>query len=145
MYAGKDTASKKEYPILIDSDLEFIDKAKKHFDAKDYTASSIYIRKELEKIVNERLPDELKYKTDGTFLSLQTLWTNLVGRFSALGKPISEATKKSFNETKLMVLNPQAHFQHISMPVYKIEFATFTKKRTINYFLQQNLLAGGRK
>src|SRR5690606_30867416 len=31
MYAGKDVASK-EYPILIDSDLEFIDKAKKHFE-----------------------------------------------------------------------------------------------------------------
>src|SRR5690606_12389180 len=56
MYAGKDVASKKEYPILIESDLEFIDKAKKYFDAKDYTAASIYIRKELEKIVNERLP-----------------------------------------------------------------------------------------
>jgi len=121
MYAGKDVASKKEYPIIIDSDLEFIDKAKKYFDAKDYTASSIYIRKELEKIVNERLPAELKYKTDGSFLSLQTLWGNLINRYIALSKPISEDIKKSFDETKLMVLNPQAHFQHISMPIYKVE------------------------
>lgn len=121
MYAGKDVASKKEYPILIESDLEFIDKAKKYFDAKDYTASSIYIRKELEKIVNERLPAELKYKSDGTFLSLQTLWGNMINRYLALGKPVSEDIKKSFDETKLMVLNPQAHFQHISMPIYKVE------------------------
>lgn len=121
MYAGKDVASKKEYPILIDSDLEFIDKAKKYFDKKDYTAASIYIRKELEKIVNERLPAELKYKSDGSFLSLQTLWGNMVNRYIALSKPISEDIKKSFDETKLMVLNPQAHFQHISMPIYKVE------------------------
>ena len=121
MYAGKDVASKKEYPILIESDLEFIDKAKKYFDAKDYTAASIYIRKELEKIVNERLPAELKYKSDGTFLSLQTLWGNMINRYLALGKPVLEDIKKSFDETKLMVLNPQAHFQHISMPIYKVE------------------------
>jgi energy-coupling factor transporter ATP-binding protein EcfA2 len=121
MYAGKDVASKKEYPILIDSDLEFIDKAKKYFDAKDYTAASIYIRKELEKIVNERLPAELKYKSDGTFLSLKTLWGNMINRYVALSKPVTEEIKKSFDETKLMVLNPQAHFQHISMPIYKVE------------------------
>jgi energy-coupling factor transporter ATP-binding protein EcfA2 len=121
MYAGKNKTTKHEYPIVIDSDLEFIDKAEKHFEARDYTAASIYIRKELEKIVNERLPDELKYKADGSFLSLQTLWGNMVVRYSALGKEISEEIKKHFAETKLMVLNPQAHFQNLSMPVYKVE------------------------
>lgn len=121
MYAGKRPTSNNEYPIIIDSELEFIDKAKKYFDAKDYTASSIYIRKELEKIVSERLPDELKYKADGSFLSLQTLWGNMVVRYEALNKPISDDIKKSFSETKLMVLNPQAHFQNIAMPVYKVE------------------------
>jgi recombinational DNA repair ATPase RecF len=121
MYAGKDVISLKEYPILIDSDLEFIDKAKRYFDAKDYTAASIYIRKELEKIVNERLPVELKYKADGTFLSLQTLWGNMINRYIALGLSVSEEIKRSFDETKLLVLNPQAHFQHISMPIYKVE------------------------
>lgn len=143
MYAGKDVASKKEYPILIESDLEFIDKAKKYFDAKDYTASSIYIRKELEKIVNERLPAELKYKSDGTFLSLQTLWGNMINRYLALGKPVSEDIKKSFDETKLMVLNPQAHFQHISMPIYKVElekaFDLITDLKT-NYPIPQYTL-----
>lgn len=67
MYAGKDIATQKEYPIIIDSDLEFIDKAQKYFDAKDYTACSIYIRKEVEKIVNQRLPPVLKEKVDGNF------------------------------------------------------------------------------
>jgi hypothetical protein len=71
--------------------------------------------------VNERLPAELKYKSDGTFLSLKTLWGNMINRYVALSKPVTEEIKKSFDETKLMVLNPQAHFQHISMPIYKVE------------------------
>lgn len=121
MYAGKVEASKKEYPIIIDSDLEFIDKAQKYFDAKDYTACSIYIRKEVEKIVNQRLPPVLKEKVDGSFLSLQTLWGNMLKRYTDLGKPIAPDLIKIFDETKLMVLNPQAHFQDISLPIYKVE------------------------
>ncbi len=121
MYTGKIKATKKEYPIIIDSTLDFIVKAQRYFDAKDYTACSIYIRKELEKIVSERLPSELKYKTDGSFLSLQTLWAAMVSRYEGLNKAISEELKRIFSETKLMVLNPQAHFQNISMPIYKEE------------------------
>jgi len=121
MYAGKDIITKKEYPIIIDSDLEFIDKAIKYFDAKDYTACSIYIRKELEKLVNQRLPPVLKEKVDGTFLSLQSLWGNMLKRYTDLGKPITIELVKIFDETKLMVLNPQAHFQDISLPIYKVE------------------------
>jgi energy-coupling factor transporter ATP-binding protein EcfA2 len=121
MYAGKNDALNKEYPIIIDSELEFIDKAQKYYDAKDYTACSIYIRKELEKIVNDRLPPVLKQKMEGTYLSLQTLWGNMVARYAALNKPITDDIKKHFDETKLMVLNPQAHFQDVSMPIYKVE------------------------
>lgn len=121
MYAGKDDTLNKEYPIIIDSELELIDKAQMYYDAKDYTACSIYIRKELEKIVNDRLPPVLKQKTDGTYLSLQTHWGNMVARYAALKKPITDDIKKHFDETKLMVLNPQAHFQDVSMPIYKVE------------------------
>lgn len=121
MYAGKVEATKKEYPIIIDSDLEFIDKAQKYFDTKDYTACSIYIRKEVEKLVNQRLPPVLKEKVDGSFLSLQTLWSNMLKRYTDLGKPIAPDLIKIFDETKLMVLNPQAHFQDISLPIYKVE------------------------
>lgn len=121
MYAGKVEATKKEYPIIIDSDLEYIDKAQKYYDAKDYTACSIYIRKELEKIVNQRLPPVLKEKVDGSFLSLQTLWGNMLKRYTDLGKPVAPNLTKIFDETKLMVLNPQAHFQDISLPIYKVE------------------------
>lgn len=121
MYAGKDIATQKEYPIIIDSDLEFIDKAQKYFDAKDYTACSIYIRKEVEKIVNQRLPPVLKEKVDGNFLSLETLWKNMVERYKNLGINIDATLLQIFKETKLLVLNPQAHFQEISLPIYKVE------------------------
>ncbi|MCG8837613.1 hypothetical protein G1K37_04525 [Tenacibaculum dicentrarchi] len=121
MYTGIDNNTKREFPIIINSDLEFIDKAKKYYDARDFTAAAIYIRKELEKTVNERLPDELVYKSDGSFLSLQTLWGNLCQRYSALKKPLSAEIQDLFNQTKLMVLNPQAHFQRLSQPLYKIE------------------------
>jgi len=121
MYTGIDDDKNIEFPILINSDLEFIDKARKYYDARDFTAAAIYIRKELEKTVNERLPDELVYKADGSFLSLQTLWGNLCQRYSILKKPISKEVQDLFSQTKLMVLNPQAHFQRLSQPLYKIE------------------------
>ena len=121
LYTGEDKPNNKEFPIIIDSHLEFIDKAKKYYSTKDYTASAIYIRKELEKIVNLRLPDELKSKTDGSYLSLQTLWSKMVIRYDLLGNQITDDLKKIFEETKLLVLNPQAHFQAISLPIYKVE------------------------
>jgi energy-coupling factor transporter ATP-binding protein EcfA2 len=122
LYSGSSNDdSKKEYPVIIDGELDFVQKAKKYFDIKDYTSCSIYIRKELEKIVNERLPDELKYKSNGEFLSLQTLWKNMVSRYSSLGENVEPLILQLFEQTKLMVLNPQAHFQSISMPIYKLE------------------------
>ena len=119
IFIGKD--EEKEYPIIIDSEIEFIDKAKKYFEANDYVAASIYIRKELEKIVGERLPDELKYKSDGNFLSLQTLWDRMNERYNAINNPIPKTIISLFEESKLFVLNPQAHYQNYSFPIYKIE------------------------
>jgi ribosomal protein L39E len=45
----------------------------------------------------------------------------MVLRYETLKKPITDDLKKLFKETKLMVLNPQAHFQDISLPIYKVE------------------------
>jgi len=136
MYAGNNEETKKDYPIVIDGELELIDKAQKYYDAKDYTACSIYIRKEFEKIINQRLPPVLKEKVDGNFLSLQTLWKNMVNRYESLSKPIKQDLIKIFEETKLLVLNPQAHFQDVSLPLYKIELDkafTLIKELKANY------------
>jgi hypothetical protein len=121
MYVGKDADSNKEYPIIIDSDLTLIDKAQKYFVARDYTACSIYLRKELERIVVERLPIELKSKVNEKFIPLETLWDRMVERYNILGKEITANIRKAFSESKLHILNPQAHFQSLSLPVYKNE------------------------
>lgn len=121
IYTGFDEFKKIEEPVIIDGGLSFYEKAKKYYQAKDYTASAIYIRKELEKIISERLPNELKFKSDGAFISLQQMWGNLTERFTSLGIPITKEIQESFSQTKLLVLNPQAHFQHISIPLYKVE------------------------
>ena len=121
MYVGFDEVKKIEEPVIIDGGLSFYDKAKKYYQAKDYTASAIYIRKELEKAISERLPNELKFKTDGNFISLHQMWGHLAERFSSLGNPLTNKIQESFSQTKLLVLNPQAHFQHISVPFYKVE------------------------
>lgn len=121
MYAGKDAATQKEFPIIIDGGLKLIDKARKYYDAKDYTAASIFLRKELERIVVERLPIELKSKVTERFIPLETLWDRMVERYSVLGKEVSAGIKTAFKESKLHILNPQAHYQSLSLPVYKNE------------------------
>lgn len=121
MYAGKDAVTQKEYPIIIDGNLSLVDKARKYFDAKDYTAASIFLRKELERIVVERLPIELKSKVSDKFISLETLWDRMVERYSILGVEVSADIKAAFKESKLHILNPQAHYQSLSLPVYKNE------------------------
>lgn len=145
MFIGKD--KEKEYPIIIDSEIEFIDKAKKHFEANDYVAASIYIRKELEKIVRERLPDERKYESDGKFLSLQNLWDKMNERYNAVNKPIPEEINSLFKESKLFVLNPQAHYQNYSFPIYKIElekaFKLIDKLNLVSIPERKILLAKG--
>lgn len=67
------------------------------------------------------MPSVLKEKVDGNYLSLESLWTNMCKRYEALNNPISDDIKKLFKESKLLVLNPQAHFQEISLPIYKTE------------------------
>lgn len=121
MYVGFDETNDIEEPVIIDGELSFYSKAKKYYKVKDYTASAIYIRKGLEKIISERLPNELKFKTDGKFISLQKMWEHLVERYNSLGKPLTKDIQESFSQTKLLVLNPQAHFQQIAAPLYKIE------------------------
>jgi len=121
MYVGFNETNDIEEPVIIDGELSFYSKAKKYYKTKDFTASAIYIRKSLEKIVSERLPNELKFKTDGKFISLQKMWEHIVERYNSLGKPLTKDIQESFSQTKLLVLNPQAHFQQIASPLYKIE------------------------
>ena len=120
LYAGKDNTSGNGYPVLIDGDFGYYEKSQKYFEAKDYTACALYIRKELENLVIERLPDEYHITVDGKFKDLAYYWERCVERYQKLTFPIAADIKESFEQTKLMLLNPQAHHD-LSHPVYKLE------------------------
>lgn len=121
LYVGEDVVTKHEMPIIVDGKCEPIEKSKKYFAAKDYTASALFLRQSLEKLIGELLPLELRNRADGSFVSLQVLWGKLIDFYSQNGQPISADVKNLFDDSKLLVLNPSAHFQRLSNPIYKKE------------------------
>lgn len=121
MYVGWSKKVKHEHPVIIKGECEPIEKAKKYFDTKDYTASALFLRQALEKLICGLLPIELRTKADGGFVSLQVLWEKLIDFYSKNGLPMSAGTKNLFSDSKLLVLNPSAHFQRLPNPIYRKE------------------------
>ncbi|PXY39152.1 hypothetical protein DMB65_19430 [Flavobacterium cheongpyeongense] len=122
-------------PIMIHSTISPYDKAVKYFEAKDYTTCSLYLRKELEKLVIERLPEEHTKTIDGQFHNLEHYWKLFVERFEKLGKEITFDIKDCFKQSKLLILNPAAHY-NLNLPVYKLELErvfTLVQKIYDNY------------
>ena len=108
-------------PVLIDDDDDYISKAKRFYEIQDYESSAIYLRKSLEETIGNLLPCELKTSAGGGFLSLETLWIKLVKYYSDNGKCIGQEIQDLFKNSKLLILNPAAHFQRLSSPIYKEE------------------------
>ena len=108
-------------PVLIDDDDDYISKAKRFYQIQDYETSAIYLRKSLEETIGNLLPYELKTSAGGGFLSLETLWIKLVKYYSDNGKCIGQEIQDLFKNSKLLILNPAAHFQRLSSPIYKEE------------------------
>lgn len=108
-------------PVLIDDDDDYISKAKRFYQIQDYETSAIYLRKSLEETIGNLLPCELKTSAGGGFLSLETLWIKLVKYYSDNGKCIDQEIQDLFKNSKLLILNPAAHFQRLSSPIYKEE------------------------
>jgi energy-coupling factor transporter ATP-binding protein EcfA2 len=107
-------------PVIIPSVCNSYDKALKYFKAKDYTTCSLYLRKELEKLVTERLPEEYTKTIDGQFHNLEHYWKLFIERFQRLGIEITPDIKNYFKQSKLLILNPAAH-HNLNLPVYKLE------------------------
>lgn len=120
LFVGKDSTHK-ENPIIIDGEIEPIDKARKYFGARDYEVASLYIRKAVEKLIVELLPRVLYQKTEGGFVDLQTLWKKLITFYSNNQTNIEPNIIKLFEDSKLLVLNPSAHYQRLATPIYKNE------------------------
>lgn len=119
MYVGEDDKTKQEYPVIIDGECDPYIKAQKYYEAKDYVASALYIRKTLEKFIVNLLPEEYCKNADGRFIDLNSLWERLVKYTNS----IPEDIKCRFSQSKLMVLNPSAHYQKLSFPIYRKELS----------------------
>lgn len=117
IYSGDSNIDK---PVIISSITSPYEKAKKYFNAKDYTTCSLYLRKELEKLVIERLPLEHTKTIDGQYHNLEHYWKLFIERYKNLDKEISEEVKEYFRQSKLLILNPSAHY-NLNLPVYKLE------------------------
>lgn len=112
---------KKRSPISIDEDWSYILKAERYFDICDYETTAIYLRKALEECISNLLPSELIKTADGSFLSLATLWKKLKTFYSNHKKSISTEYQRIFDDSKLLILNPAAHYPRVATPIYKYE------------------------
>ncbi|BDD04598.1 AAA family ATPase [Aureibacter tunicatorum] len=121
MYSHHCAEDKFEKPLIIDSDYSDEEKAKKYFDKKDYTTCSLYLRKSFEKVIREKLPIETIKTADDKFITLNNLWKKFIERANLLGSPVPKSTIDHFEQSKLLILNPQAHYSELSAPVYKYE------------------------
>lgn len=121
MYVGECATTKQEYPVIIDGECDSLEKAKKFFAAKDYITTAVYIRQTIEKIFSGAVPDEVKRRIDNKmkdkFISLNNTWQQV----NEIHKNIPKAVQELFDQSKLMILNPSAHNQRLSQPIYKRE------------------------
>lgn len=149
LYIGEDDITKLEIPVIIDGECDLFEKAKKYYTAKDYVASALFIRKSLERTIGELLPKELIKKVDGGFVDLQTLWKKLKSFYSNNAQPIDSSTVHLFEDSKLLVLNPSAHFQRLSSPIYRNElkqaFALYERISKLSKIEKELIIEAGKK
>ena len=125
-------------PIIIDSELDYLDKAEKYFRAKDYVASAVYLRKDIEQFIKIRIPDVFKKNTENEYHNLEHYWNLFIERYQALGINLDTKYHHWFKQTKLVVLNPSAH-ANISLQIYKVELEkAFEFRRVIEKYCPIN-------
>lgn len=118
----------KKKPVIIDSEFDYFEKARTYFNAKDYVAASVYLRKDIEHFIKIRIPDVFKKNTDNEFHTLDHYWNLFVERYQALGINIDTKYHHWFKQSKLVILNPSAH-ANISQQIYKVELENAFKFR----------------
>jgi len=121
MYATSLEGKLFDKPLIIQSNDYFV-KAQNYFNAGDYPASLNYLRKELEKQIATRLPEESTRHYEGRLHQLVHLWDLLVERYNRnnQGQLITEKIKNELQLVRFSLLNPQSH-DNLSSPVYKYE------------------------
>lgn len=147
MYAASVEGKPFDKPVIIQSE-NYFSKAGKYFLAGDYPASLNYLRKELESLIKERLPEESTRHFEGKPHGLNHLWDVLVDRYNTIGKSflITEELRSELKTVRFSLLNPQSH-DNLSAPVYKYElvrvFKLIEKIRKIPIIRGVTLLSSG--
>lgn len=119
-------------PILIDGYLDELGKAKSYLNTKkDYTAAALYVRKALERTISERLPQELVYTIKGEQRGLAMLWEEFLKCYTVPQDKID-----LLSQSRSMILNPQAHYNFMSLPVY---YSELNRAIELVDFIQNNI------
>lgn len=141
--------NKRHEPIVIDEYSDYLSKAKSFYELGDYETSAINLRKCIEQSIRGLLPYELSNNADGKFLELEKLWKRLITFYSNNGKAIDPKIQKSFSDSKLLILNPAAHFQRLSTPIYRTElnkvFDIVASIQSLNRIDNKLIIEGGKQ
>lgn len=122
MYASDVENQKFEEPLILTGLDDHFEKALAYLKLKDYPASLNYLRKEIESLVSERLPEELARVIEGKPQALSHRWKLLIDYYNDCGKGelINDSIRKEFDLSRLSLFNPQSH-DNLSSPVYQFE------------------------
>ncbi len=118
MYVGSNSSSDYEFPVIIDKDLKYIEKARKLIDSYDYFSAGNTIRKALENHIENIVPK--------CYLINES---DLEGKFSQFilfydkneyGHFIDNDLRRDLYLFKDIILNPTSHYD-LKSPIYKAE------------------------
>lgn len=117
MYAGDD-----DIPVIIPDDGN-VKKADAYFKAKDYMSAGNLLRKEVEKLIFERLPITYRYDKNGIPISELDRLINQLNTYyeeSGCKDLFTPALNQNLKMFKDIVLNPSSHYD-LQSPIYKVE------------------------
>ncbi len=141
----------RDEPAIVNPSPTYIPRARQYFKAKDYAATSNYLRKEFERLVKSKLP--FAYRTiqvdnwgTNDITKLDTLIQNLVKYYDDCGETLPQNVKDAFSIFRKTVLNPQSHDDNKS-PTYRLEidktFQLIADFESIPLIKRKELLAVG--
>ena len=113
-----------EYPVIIDKSSDHFERAKKHFDAKDYPAAANYLRKTCEKELRRILPGNKTLTANhntGEIKKIDKLEILIDNFFKYAAKNDLDCGQFShFMTYKKIILNPLSH-DDLEAPHYRRE------------------------
>lgn len=120
LYSGTNEEGN-DIPVFAHSYMNNKEKSIAYYKASRYDVSSLFVRKYIEELIQKRLSVELVYSPEGQVYPLNTLWKQF--KTTYLGEKSEDNCKiiKLFETAKDILLNPTAHYQNVSKPIYKCE------------------------